>query len=78
MENKKKGFGICDLSYSVKDFLIIEKKEYTDLGEVLIVGYPAEMNTFFKVSVQDPHNSTKKISLIELLKRTVFEEHKKS
>ena len=69
---------ICDLSYSVKDFLIIEKKQYTDLGEVLIVGYPAEMNTFFKVSVQDPNNSTKKISFIELLKRTVFEEHKKS
>ena len=78
MKNERKASGICDLSYSVKDFLIIEKKQYADLGEVLIVGYPAEMNTFFKVSVQDPHNSSKKISLIELLKRTVFEEHKKS
>ena len=78
MKNERKAYGICDLSYSVKDFLIIEEKQYADLGEVLIVGYPAEMNTFFKVSVQDPHNSSKKISLIELLKKTVFEEHKKS
>jgi hypothetical protein len=70
---------ICDLSYSTSDFLIVDRKrDYPGLnGEVVIVGYPGEINPFLKLKVPNPANPSQKILLIDLLKKTIFQEHKK-
>jgi len=70
---------ICDLSYSTDDFLIVDRKsDYPGIdGEVVIVGYPGEINPFLKLKVPNPSNPREDILLINLLKKTVFKEHKK-
>jgi hypothetical protein len=66
---------ICDLYGD--DNLIIHQEKFDDIGDVVIVGYPSEVNPFFKLHVNNPENPEKTISLLELLKRTIFQEHSK-
>lgn len=77
---KKSNDEICDLSYSTDNFLIVDRKrDYPGIdGEVVIVGYPGEINPFLKLKVPNPINPREDILLIDLLKKTIFEEHKKS
>ena len=69
---------ICDLSYSTNDFLIIDRNKYPGIDdEVIIVGYPGEINPFLKLKVPDPKKKGEETLLIDLLKKSVFEDHKK-
>ncbi len=76
--NQNQKSEICDLSYSTDDFLIVDSKsDYHGLdGEVIIVGYPAEINPFLKLKVANPEKPDEEIYLIDLLKKTIFEDHK--
>ena len=72
---------ICDLSYSTDDFLIIDQSDYENVGSVVIVGYPSEINPFLKLEVpktRTSENNSTKVLLIDLLKETIFEEQKKN
>ncbi len=67
---------ICDLTHSQDEILIIHPPEHFEgVGDVVIVGYPAEINPFFKMMVKNPDNPDDRISLLGLLKKTIFKEH---